>query len=386
MTQANCADCNKKYEVPDASKTYRCKECGGRVAVRGGSTVAAPADAIDGERSCPGCGAIHFDDGVSFCEECGTSLDGSAVSPEELSERQRANRELGKARMSVRVVRFLYIFGAVGSGLLVLATLLMFTQAHQPTGVLLLLLAIGAAMLGVYTAGALRIFHQPLLWSVLIACLETVRLGLSILEGNGVKMLFLGLWTVALWSVVARVTRVRRFIHQYPELWNAKGGGRARKAALRGRPKREKPEERAHGALRQRRVAAAREQRRMGLVAAIVVVAMALVGVGWHYATRPPALEEALASFTEDWDRSDKTAVTERFAASLRPKVSRWLGRTNSRRDWSEGLPPIMMTSVTSRSSSRARVAFDTIDGVVETVWKLDENVWALASIKVDTE
>jgi hypothetical protein len=117
-----------------------------------------------------------------------------------------------------------------------------------------------------------------------------------------------------------------------------------------------------------------------------VVIALVVLGVGWKMATRPPPLDDAVAAFTEDWNDSDTTAVTERFAVGLRPKVSRWLTRKSSRRDWSSGLPSVQETRVVSQSDTRARVTLATHDGVVETTWKLEENEWSLSSIKVDSE
>ncbi|MFG0317302.1 MAG: hypothetical protein ACF8XB_08520 [Planctomycetota bacterium JB042] len=382
--RASCDGCGRTFEVPDARKAYRCK-CGGRVVVGEAGRAAPepePESPLDGERTCPACGAIEVDVASRYCEECGASLDAGEASPEEKAERQRANRELAKAKDSVRAVRGLYVFGAAMGGLfLVLITIAMFRADQTIPTVLLVVWALTAVGVAVDTTGALRIFREPLLWSVLIASLATCRLGLRLIDGSHWILVGLSLlWCLALWSVLGRVMRVRRLMHRYPELWHAAAIARRRTRERGGRRVVES------GPLGRRRRAERAETGRRLVLAGIVVAVLAGLGVAWKVATRPPTFEDALSSFVEDWNRSDVAAIAARFDEGRRSKVERWLTRSSSRRDWSERLPSLGGEIVERRTETSARVSFDTEDGRLVTSWRLRDGGWDLSSVKVDRE
>lgn len=370
MTHAQCDGCGKAYEVADPAKVYRCR-CGGRVAVR-------PTEEAS-DRYCPSCGALHVDEEARYCEECGASLDGTVAARQDSVARQEANRELAIAKASVRAIRTWYRVGATLAGaMFLLVTWAVLAGGVTPLGILILGFMGGTVV--VYVLGAVRIHREPMLWSILIASLETCRLGLALIGGNWIAAAILSIWTLAFWSVVARVTRVRPLIERYPELWHAES-----LAKERGRDRgRRRPA--AGGAVARRERSARREGRRGLALAGIVVAALVLIGGGAWLATRPPSLDDALASFVDDWNRSDVDAVSRRFEDSDREKVSRWLRRKNSGRDWSERLPVASTHAVPSRGDSSARVVFGTLDGDVWTTWKLDAGTWTITAIKLDRE
>ncbi|NQU49370.1 MAG: zinc-ribbon domain-containing protein [Planctomycetes bacterium] len=62
-TPASCDSCGKLYRVPDPTKTYSCKACGGKVC----------AEVLAEEITCPECQA-SIADGDEFCTQCGVAL------------------------------------------------------------------------------------------------------------------------------------------------------------------------------------------------------------------------------------------------------------------------------------------------------------------------
>jgi len=382
VVRAGCDGCGKTFEVPDAGRSYKCKGCGGRVAALGDAEARETAEAreaidesIPNERNCGECGAIHFDEELSYCEECGASLDGSKVSADERSRRRIAIKELNKAKESVRAVRTLYWVGAFFSALLFAYLLYVAAQLDVPGGIIAFVFGLSALIVGTYIAGAVRIFKEPLLWSTLIAALETVRVVIAALVGSYFFAGIYGLWAVCLWSTVSRVTRVRRLIHKYPELWNAASIARRRSSS---RGKRTATTAKA----RRMEAAAQRKKRNLLIAGGAVVAIVALVGV-WKAVNRPPLLEDAISVFVEDWNRSDVTAVTGWFAPGDRSKVKSYLLKANSSRDWSGGLAEIQEYRQLYRSETGARVSFATMDGDVLTAWNLGDEGWGITSVKV---
>ncbi len=382
--RASCDGCGRTFEVPDARKAYRCK-CGGRVVAGEAEREAPepePSAPRDGERTCPACGAIEVDDASRYCEECGAALDEGEASPEEKAARQRANRELAKAKESVRAVRGLYVVGAAMGGVfLTLLTIAMLGADQTIPTVLFVVWGLTAVGVAVDTTGALRIFREPLLWSVLIASLATCRLGLRLIDGSHWVLVGLSLvWCLALWSVLGRVMRVRRLMHRYPELWHAAAIARRRTRQRGGRRVVES------GPLgRRRRVEQAETVRKL-VLAGIIVAVLGGLGAAWKFATRPPAFEDALSAFVEDWNRSDVAAIAARFDEGRRARLERWLTRSSSSRDWSERLPSLGEEFVERRTETSVRVSFGTEDGRLVTLWRLEDGAWDLSSLKVDRE
>lgn len=384
MREAVCDGCERAFQVADAAKTYRCKHCGGRVAVRPHPEATGAVQAIGdraaderlpNERCCRECGAIHVDVEIAYCEECGASLDGSMVAPEERARRRSAIAELNKAKESIRAVRTLYWVGALLSGLL-LGLLLLAFGSHGVGGTVFFVLGLTALIVGLYVAGAVRIFREPLLWSTLIASLETIQLAMSVIEGAFLSAAIRAVWALALWSVVARVTRVRRLIEKYPELWHAQMIARRRGSSR---------DKRAPTTARVRRLEAAKgEARRRWMMAGAAAVVLVGLGAAWKVLSRPPLLSDAVSEFVDDWNRSDVAAVTEWFSPDRRDKVAAWINKTTSGRDWSGGLPKIQEHREMAVRETSAAILFATIDGDIQTAWRLGEDGWGITTVKVD--
>ena len=199
LANAVCASCGKQWQVREASKAYRCQDCGGSV----------QAEAlVDQLNSCTSCNAALADQ-VRFCEECGTPRE-AAGDGSEHTRRLIATRELARAKEWVRITRILLALGATFDGIALL--MLVFSESRMP-----ILIAIVAIAFGITLTGAVRIFREPFLWSVLAAAYKTLGFVGSLVDGF--PDVVSGLMALALWFGVARIAGARRFIHEYPDLW-----------------------------------------------------------------------------------------------------------------------------------------------------------------------
>lgn len=128
--RATCTDCGKTYRVPDADRTYTCKECGGEV------RVAEPAR--PGRRE------------VDFAES-------------------NAAHDLRKAHKAIRAVRTFFVLSAVMAYLATLLAIRMLDGGNNVETAGLVAIGILATIAAAAVAGALLVAYQPFFWDLAMA-------------------------------------------------------------------------------------------------------------------------------------------------------------------------------------------------------------------------
>ncbi|MBL8768349.1 MAG: hypothetical protein JNL94_13325 [Planctomycetes bacterium] len=369
-----CGTCGKSYRVPDASKTYSCKACGGRVGAavddatpRPAPTRAAAAAAArspesnDATGRCPAC-AKDAAPGARFCEHCGAGLDGKT--PAEAADpttRALAVRALAKAKRSVDLARNFYLGGAVLHGLWLLGVVIFDVKTGQSIAADWLSLLPPLVLLVLHVLAVRRIVDQPVAWSVSLAALKTLDAAWAVLIGLAAQSLVLPvvpvLWCAALWWIALEMSRAQRTIRRFPTLWNLRSG----KAAAAGRT---------------RHAEAAARQMRKNLVTLGVVAVVAVLGVvGWRIATAPPAFEPALDRLVDAWNGQRRADVVAFFPTDKQAKLRTWLDRKSASRDWSAALPILAAPAVDGDGPAR-RATFVVPGGELTMTFELVGDAW----------
>jgi hypothetical protein len=368
VVDAPCESCGKIWKIPEAGKTYRCKACGGLVKAAE-KTAGSP---------CPACGAIQAGAG-RFCEECGASLDpGAAGHAMDASDRATFMRELRRTRDTLKALRAAFVCGAIFTTLPTVLMLIIAARAGENAVLFTpgamqqaIYWIVTAACLSVYVTGAVRIFREPLLWSVVIAGFETLRVALVALLNSSIHIVVIIIWTLwvlALWILLLRVIQSQRFIVEHPDEWSAQGLGRRARASPRSR--RERRDRR--GSLRLAAIGG-------GAVAvAAIVILIAIRG------NAPPALDDALQRFQSAWNENRVPDLAACFIEERRAQVETWLRRKTPERDWSTRLPSLQNTRVVRASDDRNTVHFETRDARIVTHWRLVDGTWQVSSIGLD--
>lgn len=376
MSQAACDRCQTVFQVPDLTRTYRCRKCGGAIRAED-PQPADDADAGPAESSvCEACGE-QVDPAAAFCEACGVALsDEAGADPD---ERRVANRELAKAKDAAGVVRTFYLLGAVLAGVSVIAMLALLVM-FPVTPALLLLTAIALVALCGYVMGVRSVMLRPMLWSVLIASYETVNALLAAVTLR-IPLLVVPkvLWALAMWMMVLPIARVRRFIERYPELWYARANARRNQLA-RGTSA-------ARLTARGRREQSTQQRRRRILIGSLIAVPVtAVLIVGVRIALRPappPPFDVTLAAFEQAWNGQRRNEIAAFFQDERRDEVRSWLAKSNSRRDWSAALPEIQDRSIDASTATQRGVGLMTMDGDLRMTWIYQDGAWRARTISL---
>ena len=147
------------------------------------------------------------------------------------AEKSHLNREMKRAITAVLGIRILYIFFAVLTGLLAVFVLIKFRAAGvvgQPLALAILALLFGLTAL--YVVGAILIHAQPMLWSILIAVLQTIGALNGLTDGfSGPDLVTIGS-AAGCWIAVAVISSAKKTFDRYGGM----GGGRSAVAG-RGR-------------------------------------------------------------------------------------------------------------------------------------------------------
>ncbi|MCC7170753.1 MAG: zinc ribbon domain-containing protein, partial [Planctomycetes bacterium] len=197
-----CASCGKSYRVPDPTKTYPCRACGGRVGAvvddanpRPAPTRAAAAaqslEASGSKPRCPAC-AKDAEPGARFCEHCGAGIDGR--SPAEAADpatRALAVRALAKAKKTIDLARSFYVGGAALHALWFLGIVVFDVKTGQSIVADWLSLLPPLVLLVLHVLAARRIVDQPVAWSVSLAALKTLDVAWAVLIGMAAHSLLL---------------------------------------------------------------------------------------------------------------------------------------------------------------------------------------------------
>ncbi len=262
--RATCEGCGKTYIVPEPGRSYTCKACGGRL-----------SDAIRG-----------------------------ADPATDAEERREAAAQLQRALNVVVWLRRLFAAGAIAYGLITVFLLVLLPKGIMDGGPLQVSLAVTTVMTCMHVVGFRQVRMQPFLWTMLLAVLATLSVGLYLVRWSGVS-LELGvriLSAVALWSAVPATARVRALIAAHPDLYSTHrlhGTDRRRHGA------------RSDAAHSLQQFARARRATALGSVAWASGMALAVLAVVLF--TRPAnagmSLESAMAAFEEAWGDADLDAL-----------------------------------------------------------------------------
>lgn len=338
-TRAACADCGKTFSVPDASKSYVCKACGGRVTV---ARAVGPTQPL-----------------------------GEAPRSE---DRREANAELQGALRSVRWLRVIYALGAVLYG--GLSALLLASMARMPerSGALASFVGFGIALTILCAVGFRQVRMQPFAWAVAIAAVATASLVLQFALGD-LSPLSLGLrggFVTLLWSMVVPAVGVRRHIEAHPDLYVAH--------SLHGtRPGRHEAPERAL-----ERFEEARRRTARGSVVWALGIALALGGaLAWTWMKhRGAALSERMQAFAAAWDARDTQALASLYPPEHRDSAARSIARVVERRVWGESWPTLLDATQLGGGDAGTTVTFRVEGDALVTRWRYEGNLgWCLTSL-----
>lgn len=349
---ARCDACAKSYRVPHADRSYRCKSCGGVLTVEAGvqaqtaAPTPAPAKAVlTEERACPECQALQVKP-EPFCAECGAALDGgtSGRTQAERVERREAAEEMRRAAKLLRFPRLLLFLAFIFNLMAAFGAAASFANAEAHTAVAFLATGILAAVSAVSWVAYCLIRYQPLLWSLLPACLSTLSAVLSLLEhleddavGSQVATLLVvrGVWLLFMWWIVFAGAKLQRLRRLHPDLYATVVLADAVPAHSRrkgpGAPQRAlQIQDRAN----QR---AARSALAAG--ALIVVLPLALVGV-LAAAFRSEPLTAMSERFATAWVSGDVDALEELCVSGDAALLRGQLERLESASAWRKGKWP----------------------------------------------
>lgn len=383
--KVSCDSCGLLTKVERNDVLPPCHECGGKLLPMDKplrAELTPPAEPLAGVRFCLSCDASN-PAAARFCENCGEPLaeqqaaSGDTGSPRRRPkarskslEKRSANIQLGKARITMKRVRGLFI---VLAGLYGLALAILFFgflalkhEGSDTPGLYVFLMFYAACTFSVFILGAVFLPRQPFAWTLALACLMTVDVVLttySRFAAGGFGMATIPwLWvllTVACWTATASMLNVKKLLAEHGDTVGAERFTGKRKRAAEG-----EIGSRARGRARE---TTGRSIRRVAIYGAGVVVAVVLVvalvsmfannggggpGSPAHAydpikaAERQQQLETSyqpvLSRFLAAWRRSDKPAIAEMASPGSRKSVIWALDRSLERYELStEELPEI---------------------------------------------
>lgn len=364
--RAVCSGCGKTYAVPDPSRIYTCKACGGRVAVADASCTACGAELGAGEAFCGACGAAQ---GAEVAREKDVALDAE--------ERRQASFELQRALKALGWVRWILALNILGNGV---TTVVLLTQVQEtPEWIVELLpyLALSTALTCLSVVGFRQARLQPFLWSLTIASLSTVNLAVTVLaqEKPWPALVLPALLVGVLWCCVPPTARVRRLIAEHPDLYVAHKlhGTEKRRSSSRGSP------DQSRG---QFEAAKARTARGSMAWAAGIVVAVALATFALWNGSRHTVFEPRLVAFESAWGASDAAALAALAPPGEVAERHALLEAMVEAHGWGANWPDLGEVDV-ARGASVAKVAWQLDDDVVVSNWTLTDDGWQLSALRL---
>jgi len=382
MIRGACEDCGKRYKgLPSADRTYRCKECGGTVRAADGS--GEPAEEPREPAVDPTDAPVEMSLRLTGRGEMEAATAGST-----------AHRVLQQAYSAAGTVRVLYWLNAAIMGLGLLALIALIPPSVPGFAVVV---GGGAAVFVLYVVGALMVLRHPLLWSLLLACTQTLLVLLNLMVDR-LPLLEL-LMFVFLWVAVVPAVRLHKLLRRDEALWKefrariaAKKRARAQRRGriaqehrrLRDRKRRGETAE-ATAALRARERAAearARKLRATILFGGGTVSAVIVLGLVYFLATRPPSFGSVNAGFLESWNRSAMDDVSEHFHPSRKNSMTRFLERYLARRGFEDRFPVLTDTKLEDRGVRKTAFYLDSSGAsFLEIRWGKTEGRWRIIGL-----
>lgn len=363
MHEATCESCRKSFKISDAAKTYRCKECGGRVrAVESRTQVE--------ERICPSCQAVN-----------------SIASPDQRRAAIHVRHALGRltwTRACVGLSAFVYGVLFVITLLAILIAEFYFPNAHA-------LAVVAGPFFFVMLLGCRQVSTQPFFWSVLLASLVTIDVVVNFAIGEVTLFVFVKIAIlVALWGGVAGAASVRKMLRQHPDMRI-----NARLVARNGKLYREKKSVEGKAASRSqaRAKAAARRRNQTLVVAVAAAICVISVVVAVIQFSRPQPLERRVRLFAEAWNEtvgSDESIprLVSFCDETRRVTMARQLGVAFKRYGWEDSHPkliPLDDDLVTEYSVCYANFSIEGLEtaGPLKIMWKKDDSDrWRLVGFR----
>jgi len=356
---ARCSACAKSYRVPHADRSYRCKSCGGVLTVEGGAPAQvaaqastptpaptpAPSAVLSEERACPECHALQVKP-ESFCAECGAALDGgmSGRTQAERVERRQVAEEMRRAAKLLRFPRLLLLLAFIFNLMAAIGVAISLADSETDTAAALVVTAVSAAVSAVSWVAYFLIRYQPLLWSLLPACMSTLSAVISVLEQLEedarvskltVLLVVRGVWLLFMWWVVFAGAKLQRLRRLHPDLYAT--AVLADAVPTSARRKARGAAERALQIQDHARHKAARNALTAG--ALIVVLPAVLAGV-LATAFRTEPLSTMSEGFATAWSAGDVDALEQLCVTSDAPALRSRLERMAAANAWPAGKWP----------------------------------------------
>ncbi len=389
---ATCVECGKTYRVPDPSRTYQCKACGGTVEANAPQDT-DPAEPKEAERpSCPVCGALSTQDS-RFCEECGSELEGDGAQKKAPITRRGRKRETDEVartlRQSYKWIGFLRTFYGINAGVysvLTLFSVLAYASMPESRGELGFGVAILTSLTIVMVVGTIQLPFQPFVWSIVLASLSTLDTTLytANMLADGISPVFLAIrwvWTAAYWFGVSQTIQVRHLIRMHPELYIAK---RIQGIQSKRRTRSQDPEQEKEMMRIAAKAAAKRAWIHSGIGSAIILFIVCVGCFSGGLAKKapgdPPEIDRALVKFEKAWSASDPVGVAELFSKGASNKRISSIKRLAKRRDWS-AYPSLGEPNLRTHSHKEAYVTYDLSAGQLSVSWKWTGSEWRIVGL-----
>jgi hypothetical protein len=206
MARVRCSDCGKRYIVRDASRVYRCRSCGGRVAGEAAAEESVNPYAVS---------ELH----VERSDSLPGPIDGLTA-----EERVRALREIGKTFRAASAVRTGLYSMAVLYGLIALFSAVAigeFSGVRSDVFLVMLAIVVGLplSLFILLIVAASRVLMNPFPWTVVALTIEAPVLLLNLISLVLLPIVIHGVLTAGLAGALPVVMRIRRVRRRYPGLW-----------------------------------------------------------------------------------------------------------------------------------------------------------------------
>ena len=378
--QALCEGCGRRYRVPDPSRSYKCKACGGTVRV---PAVSAEPDELEGTIACPKCRAINVHD-AHFCAECGGVL-GPSKPPHHgeaaMEARREANDALRRGYAWIGAITWLYRLGVLAYALVTVFAIGALARADVPLEGGVLVVGVTALLTVLMLMGTIQLLFRPFLWTVVIAVVASGVAALHYVGPNPLGLMFL--WTVAwaalFWAAVLPTRRFRRLIEEHKDLYILHHASRQTKRSLEGRSAHER-HERLLGVMRR----AGLRAWKVSLAAAVTLAALSAFGTYTVVTSfRPQELGAATAQFEAAWNERGVEGVEPLFLGTARKSESERLAAVADGHGWRAALPTLSAGRAREEDGEHTWIDYELAEGTLSAGWDMHGREWVLVQLEL---